>query len=351
MQSATYSRLLSAAGNSMSAQVLSDLDARALLASQDVSEGVAIVLPDNQWKLEVINFNSIMLAYLKSLIVSYVTGPLISSDFQYIQTPNTVWEQKTCDNQLVTDKNCYCFSVLRIMILLGFGLIIISTNFILEPLMTFIQHRKKSRKLAYKELEWDLNNILQLQRMVYEGQGSGTLQGASGEIPLTSRGDKFGIPRWTGTGDAKRNSQGESSSESVSSPLIEKKRGDEYLGLWEVPPGDTPLTSHGDEFEIPHWTGTSNARRTSQGETSSESASSPLIEKKGEDKFSGSSGIWKADPDNIPLTSHSDKFGIPHWTETEDARRTSQVESSAGSTSSSLINREGGDGNLEVPAS
>ena len=220
-QFATYLRLMEAAYAASLDQVVSALDQRILLAAQEAAKDLSIGIPTDWWKEEVIQLNSIMLAYIQARMVTYVTGSFFNAYNQYIEPPSTPEEQEFCENQIATDNSVYCFSVLGMAIILVIGGLIILLNLVLEPLVRLFRNMRKNDHGLYKQLEWDMTATLQLQRLVYEGQGSGTWHGEPDVVPVTTHGDRFGIPKWMGVGDAKRISLGGASAfENADSPLM-----------------------------------------------------------------------------------------------------------------------------------
>ena len=220
-QHATLRRLMNAAYAASPDQVVIALDQEILLATQEAAKDLTNGLPPDQWKNEVGQLNSIMLAYIQSLMVSYVEGPWNPAYNRYIQRPSTPEEEEFCKNQIAADNSLYCFSILGMAITLVIGGLIILVNLTLEPLIRLFRNMRKTDHGLYKQLEWDMTATLQLQRLVYEGQGSGTWHGEPDVVPFTTHGDRFGIPKWTGVGDARRISLGGASAfEKVDSPLL-----------------------------------------------------------------------------------------------------------------------------------
>ena len=220
-QNATAIRLMEAANAASLDQVVSALDQRILLATQEAAKDLTNGLPPDQWKSEVYQLSSIMLAYMQSLMVNYVEGPWDPAYNGYIQKPSTPEEEEFCKNQIAADDSKYCFSVLGMAIMLVIGGVIMLVNLTLEPLIRLFRNFRKNDHGLYKQLEWDTTATLQLQRLVYEGQGTGTWHGEPDVVPVTTYGDRFGIPKWTGVGDARRISLGGTSAfEKVESPLM-----------------------------------------------------------------------------------------------------------------------------------
>ena len=172
-QNAIFTRLQEAAAAASLNEVVISLDQEILLAVQSVAANQGINLSIDQWKCEVINLNNIMLAYIQSLMVSYVTGPQQDKTFAYdnwIEKPSTPEAQAMCDNQIIFNRNYYSFSILGMALILALGGFIILLNLTLEPLIRFIRrHITRSGHGAYKQLEWDMTETLQIQRLVYEG--------------------------------------------------------------------------------------------------------------------------------------------------------------------------------------
>ncbi len=220
-QKATSIRLLNAAYAASLDQVVIALNPDILLATQEAAKLHTNGLPSDQWKEEVGQLNSIMLAYIQSLMVSYVAGPWNPAYNHYIQPPSTPDEEEFCKNQIIVDNSLRCFSILGMAIILVIGGSIVLVNLTLEPLVRLFRNMRKNDHGLYKQLEWDMTATLQLQRLVFEGQGSGTWHGEPHVVPVTTHGDRFGIPEWTGVGDARRISLGGASAfDKADSPLM-----------------------------------------------------------------------------------------------------------------------------------
>jgi len=57
--------------------------------------------------------------------------------------------------------------------------------------MTYLARRYRIQE--YKQLEWNTNGTLQLQRLAHEGLGAGTWSKAADWIPVTRQGDSLAI--------------------------------------------------------------------------------------------------------------------------------------------------------------
>lgn len=72
---------------------------------------------------------------------------------------------------------------------------IIITSFTIEPVIACLYRRNQSRTLkrsGHKYLEWASNATLQLQRLAYQGIGSGTWSGYTDDVPMTESGALLG---------------------------------------------------------------------------------------------------------------------------------------------------------------
>ena len=96
--------------------------------------------------------------------------------------------------QIDIRKDYASFSIFGIAMILAFGGLIVLINLLLEPVVRFLRKRTSMGEGAYRQLEWDLMSTLQLQRLVYEGQGTGRSEGEVDDIPVTA--ERVGIPQW-----------------------------------------------------------------------------------------------------------------------------------------------------------
>lgn len=67
------------------------------------------------------------------------------------------------------------------------GLLIVTTSYILEPIFSCLYRRKNYEEYTY--LDWTATGTLQLQRVGYQGLGSGMWSGYTDTIPRTQPGD------------------------------------------------------------------------------------------------------------------------------------------------------------------
>jgi len=81
------------------------------------------------------------------------------------------------------------FSLFGLLFIFCLGGILIITSYVIEPILACLYRRRQHKDYAY--LEWVSNSTLQIQRLAYQGIGSGTWSRSTDEVPITKRGDKL----------------------------------------------------------------------------------------------------------------------------------------------------------------
>jgi hypothetical protein len=156
------------------------------------NDGFCIPVPDNQWVLELANFLSIALVNAQQAIVNSVRGFGNPEYDKWIQAPdaNDRW---MCNNQITKRNDYSSFNVLGLALILSIGGLLILVNLTLEPIMGAIQAR--TGRWTPQCLEWMLLDVLQLQRMTFEGRNLGTWSELTASVPVnTMSGEKFALP-------------------------------------------------------------------------------------------------------------------------------------------------------------
>ncbi|KAL1615965.1 hypothetical protein SLS56_011613 [Neofusicoccum ribis] len=156
-----------------------------------LSEGMQGPLPDNQWQLDVENWFAISLAALQGWMVELATGPSDSKFLDWIDSPTSEGGRYWCKNQKILTTAYTNFNTFGLCLTLILGTIIITVSYSLEPLVSWIQKRR--RLDTYSRLEWCTNETLQLQRLAHEELGLGTWSGAAGNIPFTEPGEMLAM--------------------------------------------------------------------------------------------------------------------------------------------------------------
>ena len=193
-QNSTYVRIFQAVLDSTMENYLSRLIQRdmPLLARRKVILVVGSSLPDNQWQLETAYWHSIAMAHLQRDVVNYGTGQM-SPDTSYIAVANTTSDKWLCDNLIVRGTSYQSFSVFALALLFVIGLLIVLLSFFVEDIATIVQRRWKRGEIG--RAMWKANEMLQIQRMLYEHSdaGGGTWHDGPNGVPVTDLGEEMGM--------------------------------------------------------------------------------------------------------------------------------------------------------------
>lgn len=175
---------------------ISDLGSSALLAKNSLLGGDTMMsapLADDQWIQEVTGWYRGVLATVQRMIVDFAQGPSdpMYNNETYIKrpSPETEW---MCKSQKIRGTDFYNFSVAGLLLILLPGGLVLLANQIASVLVSFIQGI--TLKGLSRRREWRLTHNLQLQRMAYEGARIGSWEGQDDAVPVTAKGDVFGLP-------------------------------------------------------------------------------------------------------------------------------------------------------------
>ena len=161
-----------------------------LRAAETAAALTQLPLPNNQWQIEVSSWFDTGLARLQQELQDYATGPTNISPPARLWQPGDAVSLAMCNAQLVNDDgSTTSFSVVGLIIIFVVGGLIILTSLVVDSLVGWLQSAMK--KGEYKKLNWLLDDKLQLQRMLLEGVGHGTWEGAM-DFPRTTRKETFG---------------------------------------------------------------------------------------------------------------------------------------------------------------
>lgn len=154
-------------------------------------------LPPNQWELEVQLMHNQSMALLQQKVVEHM-APL-DIQFQSYGTLDFVREStdpeitSICHNQKAKAQGYVSFSVLGIFIIIVVSVISIIFNFSLLTLYRLWQGN--SQNFRKVKSEWEVNNVFQLQRRVFENAGIGSWDGHDHQVPVANTfGEKFSFP-------------------------------------------------------------------------------------------------------------------------------------------------------------
>ena len=157
-----------------------------LQAYNSLSDFFSGPIPSNQWQIEVSNWFNIALAKFQALLLEVSTGPAAIRPGGTISPLYDKLDESLCSMQRVPQAANYTsFSVLGILIILVIGGLIIFVSFFIDKLVRSLQ--RVSGMGVYKGTQWQLDDILQLQRMVYEKADIGTWTNCDARVPVTTK--------------------------------------------------------------------------------------------------------------------------------------------------------------------
>ncbi|KAF2690971.1 hypothetical protein K458DRAFT_398912 [Lentithecium fluviatile CBS 122367] len=173
---------------------LTQLGSSPLLTRFMLSYGLQMgVLPPNQWQKEMEHLFQAQLVSYQDAFVAAASGPFSPEmEINYIQ-PNGSSQVRMCTNQKIFSGLYYSFNVLGLSIILVIGTLIITLDLTIEPLLTYIDKRRKNPRHTYSRLEWHANSTLQLQRLTFEELSLGTWTRCIEEVPITEEGELLGL--------------------------------------------------------------------------------------------------------------------------------------------------------------
>ncbi|KAL2277331.1 hypothetical protein FJTKL_00051 [Diaporthe vaccinii] len=92
---------------------------------------------------------------------------------------------RTRETYVTTSTKHVSFSLFGLYFTLVTGIVILITSYVLEPIFECLYRRRRYREYTF--LEWTASETLQLQRIGFQGVGSGTWSGYTDNIPRTKQ--------------------------------------------------------------------------------------------------------------------------------------------------------------------
>jgi hypothetical protein len=196
----TTSRVFHALAYSTMMRIVGPLGASVLQANNDMVGDVSLALPDNQWKIEVENLHNVMMtAFLRS-IAEYAAGPQEDIS-QWIVPPQTPIEKRQCQNQILRRDDHMNFSLFAVVLIVVIAILLFVIYFQLES--TIRRYQRKSRGGRLRNLRWEKDGLLDLQRIAYEASGLGSWKTPeSSSVPVTDTAELFDFPEMDELGKA-----------------------------------------------------------------------------------------------------------------------------------------------------
>ena len=161
-----------------------------MVASSLFQNTIGDALPDNQWVVELNHWMRIGYTYLQISMTWWVAGDGVAQQDQYKVAPTSPDETWMCSNQIVQRNDHSSFSILGIVLILVIGALIIFGQLLLNRVLNF--HRQRVHGSNVETPPWNAANILQVQRVAFEGQGVNVwTSGPYDMVPVTAPGQKF----------------------------------------------------------------------------------------------------------------------------------------------------------------
>ncbi|KAI1326335.1 hypothetical protein F5Y16DRAFT_421824 [Xylariaceae sp. FL0255] len=161
--------------------IVEGLGAKSLASQNLLYNGVQFPLPMDQWQIDVANWMNISLALLQLKLVDTALGT--SPD--KLQPVNHQ-ERKLCHSQKIQSTTYSNFNLLGLLVIYIASSLIITTSFIVEPILACLFRRHKHQ--PYEYIEWTINESLQLHRLAQEEAGQQWSKGTN-KVPITSPGN------------------------------------------------------------------------------------------------------------------------------------------------------------------
>ncbi|KUJ15359.1 uncharacterized protein LY89DRAFT_719925 [Mollisia scopiformis] len=167
--------------------IVRELRAESLASQSLLQDAFQLPIPLNQWQLDVTNWFNIVLAVWQSTFVTTAVGNSDPVLEQSQFTPQNAAERKYCNSQKIRSTTYASFSLFGLLFTYIITILIILTSFILEPIFSLLQRRRKYEE--YARLEWVTNETLQLHRLTQEELNLGTWHGCTDLVPTTEVGE------------------------------------------------------------------------------------------------------------------------------------------------------------------
>ncbi|KAI1260978.1 hypothetical protein F5Y18DRAFT_440965 [Xylariaceae sp. FL1019] len=167
--------------------ILSQMGPTSLKSQDELAAARQGPLPSNQWQLDVAHWVDIELAALQLAFLNAAYLSPTETSLLKFRKPFSKGETKLCNNQKIRSTAYSSFNLFGLLFTYIFGILIIASSFLFEPLLLFLYRRFGYR--AYETLEWTTNSTLQLQRLAHEARGFGTWSNCTQKIPVARDND------------------------------------------------------------------------------------------------------------------------------------------------------------------
>ncbi|KAL9088457.1 MAG: hypothetical protein Q9165_006181 [Trypethelium subeluteriae] len=144
----------------------------------------------NQWQSDVEYWFTTQLAGYQRAVVEAASGPKFPGiEPNLLVRPQSAMEHTFCTNQKIISTDFTSFSTLGLVLTLVIGTAFIIVSVLLEPVLSWLQRKRKWWCDSHALMEWWMNDALQLQSMIHEELGV-TWKRDIGQIPIPQPGDQ-----------------------------------------------------------------------------------------------------------------------------------------------------------------
>ncbi|PHH63863.1 hypothetical protein CDD81_5420 [Ophiocordyceps australis] len=160
----------------------------ALSSRKRYHRGEISLLEQDQWKVDMASIWNVMLSSFQASFVIGASGRQTGLNVRELfdsYRPQESFIQDICNNQMILSSDYTSFSVFFLILTYMIGLLLVVTSYAMEPLYHLLWRRRGYKE--HKFLEWATNETLQLQRVAYQGIGSGAWRGFTEAIPTTEQ--------------------------------------------------------------------------------------------------------------------------------------------------------------------
>lgn len=162
-----------------------------LLALDDLEMYIQSALPDNQWQAEVMNWHATALVNIQDWLLLRVIGPQDPAARQFINRPATGAEDAVCKAQRVrVGQGFNNISLFGLVFVLAFGVITTVLSVFMSEIIALFDKCTRGRPKGPRS--WNRDDVLQVQRLAYQGQLDGPWEKTNEPVPIMTTGRGLG---------------------------------------------------------------------------------------------------------------------------------------------------------------
>ena len=155
-------------------------------AQERITTQEQFALPRNQWQIEVQAWQAAVMSTLQERLSMRVVGPADVGARQFVLPAADAAESALCDAQRVrVGQDFNNVSVFGLVFVFAMGGFIITLSLFLEAIVGVLARAAKSAAMAKALESWFRDDVLQIQRLAYQGQSPWDWTGTKdGDVPI-----------------------------------------------------------------------------------------------------------------------------------------------------------------------